>query len=448
MMHINRYILSITIILLVVFLSSCVRATEKETSEPASVSVTEASIGEYRQSVSCFGSISYKNKWDVSSEAEGILNFSMLKEGQKIIKGQVLCTIDNPYIVAQYEQAQFALETARSSLANAESRLYSRMLEVESRFCSLEQYRLQTDKLRMQIESIARELAIKESLHKVGGITDEELISSRESLLSSQMDLEILISEQTIAEIGYRSSDITANGLTPSCDPDEFMRQCIELNSRAERSNVEAAQAEIRIAMGKKESARLMKDTLIVRSPASGVVAAVFHESGEYIQQYDKIVTVLDTSGIYAVFPVSETDVLFLNTNTTINLEIPSVSLSLESTGTLVSPIADPGSGIFSIKVPLDNKNGTCKPGMFARCTFTRGDVETLIHIPDTALLYEREGIGKVYCVLDSTAVLHEVYIRAREKGIVWIASGLEKGVQVIDSPPPYIREGSHVIAN
>jgi multidrug resistance efflux pump len=57
---------------------------------------------------------------------------------------------------------------------------------------------------------------------------------------------------------------------------------------------------------------KFLESELIVTASLSGIVGDRYYEEGERVKKEDKIITIIDTELLYAVFQVSESDSLKL----------------------------------------------------------------------------------------------------------------------------------------
>ena len=101
-------------------------------------------------------------------------------------------------------------------------------------------------------------------------------------------------------------------------------------------------------------------------------------------------------------------------------------------------------TGMYTVKVELDNKEGLIKSGMMAEVRFTMDSSDDAIVLPRNAVI-TKEDETYVYVVENGTAkkVLVELGIEAADT--IEITSGLSDGDAVVTKGQTYISDGEEV---
>ena len=117
--------------------------------------------------------------------------------------------------------------------------------------------------------------------------------------------------------------------------------------------------------------------------------------------------------------------------------------LPLEGTVSTISPAAGQ-TGMYTVKVELDNADGIIKAGMMAEVNFTAEKAEDTIVLPRNAVI-TKEDETYVYVVKGGTAkkVMVELGIEAADT--IEITKGLKDGDNVITKGQTYISDGEEV---
>ena len=117
--------------------------------------------------------------------------------------------------------------------------------------------------------------------------------------------------------------------------------------------------------------------------------------------------------------------------------------LPLEGVVSTVSPAAGQ-TGMYTVKIELDNAKGLIKSGMMAEVNFTAEKAEDTIVLPRNAVI-TKEDETYVYVVKDGKAkkVMVELGIEAADT--IEITKGLKKGDDVVTKGQTYISDGEEV---
>ena len=401
----------------VILFSSCKQKTTNQNESKVTVNVIKVQQKILDNTLNNFGTIAYKSKNDVTNLVAGTIIAFNVKEGDYIQKGQIVCRLRNVQLEIEKEQCISALESAKAALAIQNVNVSDQKLAIES----------------------------QERLHEIGGTTDVELEKLKINISSLETEIAVLQKEIEIASLGLRNIDLIHNGIEPSEDLEERKKQLIELNIKSALSQVDSAKAQVNSAKQKLNSVNKLIEELTIHSPVEGIVGAKHFENGEYIKENEKVITIIDTASVYGVIYVQEQDMVDFKTGASMNVSIPSLNKSFNSTIDEISPVADPQSGNFSVKTILKNKDGLIKPGMFIKCSIQKGEQLKYPCIKDTVLLSNDEKNAKVFTVLNNILVQKNINIIAHKDGLIWIDSGLSEGDIIVNKPSPYLKEGQYV---
>ena len=171
-----------------------------------------------------------------------------------------------------------------------------------------------------------------------------------------------------------------------------------------------------------------------VTSPMTGVIATRGVEKGSFASQAAPAYTVMDLSTIKVEVKVS---VLM-----TAASETP-----LTGTVATIAPAAEQ-TGMYTVKVELDNKDGKIKSGMMAEVSFTMAASDDTILLPRNAVI-EKDNETYVYVINNGKAKKTAVELGIEAEDTIEIKSGLKKGDNVVTKGQTYLSDGEEVtIAN
>lgn len=447
MMHERANILAAALLLPIAALVSCARrpaAVTEAGSRLIKAVVVKASDQE--QTIESFGTITYKKNVDLSTAVEGTVERFTVKEGDYVRAGQVLVRLRNMQLTLARDRAAIELENVKTALTLAETKVKESDLAMEAKFIAIEKARLELEQKRKDLQEAERKLADQQALRDVGGVPDETVRTMQLQLESQMVQLKIAEQDFESLQIGFRDKDLVAFGRAVPADPAQRRRAFIEINTAMARAELDAAKARVRTSEMELQSANIALDELVIVSPVSGVVGAKYYEEGERAKASEKIVTIMDTEVVYAIFPVREEDVALVAKGSAVVISVDaSGGPSYEGVIDLVSPSADPSVGAFMVKALVKKPDARIKPGMFARVTVKLGKTDRVATVPVKCLLNRKQDKASVLAIVGGKITIKEVVLGKETGDRIAVLSGLSEGELIAESPDPTLTEGSDV---
>ena len=181
-----------------------------------------------------------------------------------------------------------------------------------------------------------------------------------------------------------------------------------------------------------------------VKSPLTGVVAARSVERGGFASSAAPAYVVMDLSKIKVEVGVSEQVLNTIKIGDKVDVLMTAVSaLPLEGTVSTVSPAAGQ-TGMYTVKIEMDNADGVIKAGMLAEVNFTAEKVVDAVVLPRNAVI-TKEDETYVYVVADGTAKKVPVELGIEAADTIEIIKGLKDGDAVVTKGQTYISDGEAV---
>lgn len=396
--------------------------------------------------ISCFGTITFLRKIDLSATVDGTVSRLFVKEGQSVREGQQLVTLKNVQLELRRQQALSGIDSARSSLDLARAKLWEGELAVEARLVAVQRTELEREQKRLEVEDAAQTLANKEELSKVGGVTAEALSAVRLRLQAARNEYAMIEKDLASRRIGLRDEDLQRDGLAPAADSSARTRQLVQLNTKTLVAEVGAARARHESARRELEASEELLKALAINAPAPGIVGAKYVEQGEYVSQNGKLLTLMDTKTVYAALSVQESEMPLLREGMPAALSVEAVSpAALSGRVDSISPTADPQTGAFLVKAALPNPAGKMRPGMFVRATIAYERPRLSLVVSEKCIFQKKGAAAQVFSVVNGKAFIKQVTLGGDIGGSYSVEQGLSKGDILIESPPPTLREGMNV---
>jgi len=437
--------------LLVFFFLSCGKYrikdhTQEETS-PLPVRMAPVTVKESAEEVKGFGSLSFLKKFELLSPLEGILETLNFREGDEINKGDFVGVLKNPQVNLAARRSEDTYSQAVAALDLAAARLRDGEFRVESRLLENEKARDELSQARKILDEEKRKSRNREALYEAGGLSDEAIREERFRMAQAEEQIAFMERELEIREVGLRREDLRSAGFSAPTEKTELNRALVRLATSASRAEVKVARANLEAASRERESSRLMEKELVIKSPGPGIIGARYVEEGERIRRDDRILTILETGSLYAIFPVSESDAPKLRKGMAARV-MAGGEETYEGQVDLISPQADNQSFTFMVRVILAAQEESClKPGMFTRVSIALESPKKITVIPEAALAFKRDSSGRVFTIRNNVLSERDVVLGALMGDEREIISGLTPGEVVVLDPVPAFREGVYVSA-
>ena len=452
----NRLFLIAPFLFLV--LLSCTNTSKQEAEEaPLPVRMVPVTLKETTEEVNGFGSLTYLKKIELLSPLDGILEILHFREGDSIATGDVVGVLNNPQVTLAARRAEDAYSQALSALDLSLARLRDGELNIEARLLENGKSRKELAQAKTILEEERRKSQNRETLYAAGGMSDEAIREERFRLASAETQVLLMEKELEIRRVGLRVQDLEAAGIPVPDVEKELQMAIVHIATSALRAEAAAARANLEAASREMESSRLMEAELTIKSPGAGIVGARYAEEGERIKREDRILTIIDTAALYAIFPVPESEAYrvkrgmsaYVSSGAGVSgLDTSGLSTRYKGTVDLVSPQADSQSFTFLVRILfVPGEESPLRPGMFARVSIPLENPGRIMVIPEAALTAKRENTGRVFTVRGNTLSGRDVVLGSLRGDEREIFSGLVPGEVVALGAVASFKEGLYVSA-
>jgi RND family efflux transporter MFP subunit len=330
----------------------------------------------------------------VSAEVEGTASAILADLGDHVRAGQPLVELDR-------EKLQFRLQERRAALGRTLARYGAEKPEdlppVES---------------TPAVQKAAAELAEAERAWKRA----EEL--ERRQLVSR--------SQRDEAEARLRTA--------------AAVHQAALHEARNLRSDIEAAQAEVRLAE------RELADAT-VRAPFDGYVQRRHIGPGQYVRAETPVATLVKVDPLKALVEVPERLAPWIAVGQPVKVRVEAYpGRTFDGTVARISPAVNPQSRAFPLEASIGNADRLLKPGAFVRVELASSRVDRIMTMPSAGLQY-RYGINRAFVVDNGRIHARELRIGDRFGERVEVLDGVKPGDRVVVSDIEKLTEGARVEA-
>jgi membrane fusion protein (multidrug efflux system) len=133
-------------------------------------------------------------------------------------------------------------------------------------------------------------------------------------------------------------------------------------------------QAQLELSQILHRAAELSVRERTVRSPLSGIVVKRYKEAGESVEKVEKLLDIVNIDRVYVQFYLDPKlmETVKMEQPVKIKIPVPLGGQEFTSSVSFIDPRIDAGSGLFRIKVQIENADHKIKAGMRAMADFDR----------------------------------------------------------------------------
>ncbi|MDF2838697.1 MAG: family efflux transporter, subunit [Evtepia sp.] len=342
------------------------------------------------------------------------------KVGDHVNQGDVLITLDRSDIQNQFNQAKATYDIAKTNYENtqkgtaASTRLKlqqavdTAQIGEESATIAFNTAQSSYDKVNFQVA--------------IGEASSYDLQQAESALKNAQCALDTANTNLKSAQDTLKLNDST---LIPE--------------------SITVAAKQVDSAKASLATAQSSLDNTKIGAPISGVLSVLNATTGEIATAQSTNVTLIDTSSVNLVISVTGSDVLQLQNGISVPVTLNDVAKGYTGTIISVSPSADAKTGLFEVKINIDNSTGELRAGMLATAQFNSETAATpALYVPQQSVLQEN-GEFYVYKVIGNGVEKTSVELGANKNLYIEIKSGLSADDTVVVDGVDKLNETSKV---
>jgi HlyD family secretion protein len=347
----------------------------------------------------------------------------LVREGDRVTKGQVIARMDNEQLQAQVNQYKGVL--ARSQAELAQRLAGNRQEEIAKAAAEVTRYQAQLQEARSRLQLASKKLGRRQFLAEQGAITRESLDESQTEVRNaidnvSQIEANLMVAHQELVKQrkGYRAEEIT--------------------QSRALVAETTAQLQGVQI--------QLIKS--LVRAPFAGTITRTFTDVGDFVTP----TTSASTSDSATAASIAE-----LSNGLEVEAKVPEASIARIKLGQtvevrsdsypdqvfkgrvrLIAPRAIQENNVtsFRIRVTLDTGLETLKAGMNVKLAFVGEPINNALVVPLAAVATQKDGQKGVWLVKDQQTRFQFIRLGSESGSQAQVLEGLQAGDRIRLSPP------------
>jgi len=179
----------------------------------------------------------------------------------------------------------------------------------------------------------------------------------------------------------------------------------------------------------------------VIRAPFSGVIAERYVDTGEYVRQDSRVVTIVELDPLRLEFTVSEVNVGKVHQGAAVSFTVPAFpDRTFEGTVQFIGAAVREGTRDLVAEAVVPNADKTLRPGMFASLTLTVGEAPVAV-IPKAAIQV-REGRSQVYAVVDHRLETRVVQTGHEKGDIIAVPRGLRAHDKIVSQVSDNLSNG------
>lgn len=387
-----------TVLLICISLSAFAGCgSDKEnTKEETAVNVTvhKVSANDISSEVSYTGEVRAMEESDVSSKISAVIRGFNYDIGDYVNAGDVLAILDDTDYRLSYNQALASYNNALSSYKQVNNQSETAISNAQMEYNNaLDNYNRQ------------------KALYEVGGISLVAFESAETRLKSAEINL-------NSAKNSYEN---TVGGT----------------NSSAQAA-IDSAKATLDIA------ANNLNNTRIV-APISGYVASRNGNVGQIAAAGSPMFSIKSTEMVNVEIAVTESVIPYITTDTNAIINVDTANMSnIEGVVTAVNTVKSQQTGMYTVKIKINNQNEALKIGMMADVVLNTQSSKNTLVVPSDSVMQEDEYY--VYVVNDNIAERRAVELGITNNDFTEIKSGLKAGEVVVVSGKEYISDKNNLV--
>lgn len=432
-------------------ISNQIEKYKKKSEEEAALKNTKAfevKAESKTPSITVSGVIEPLEKVEIYSKVSGRVKRIFVVEGQKVKVGQKLAEIDSINLlleqkkqIAAYEASVAQSELVKEKYSNSKRNIEARLSEADKKLSI-------ANKAELEFNRASDIYSKKLELYNSGAISQEEFEAAKIDLATKESANVTAKRDLQISMLGFKDEDILSAGFKVPSSKEEKIKLLKELNTKVEKQELNVSKKNILQSKANLDSIKVQLNESILISPIDGFVATRLKSSGELIESggssnSKSIFTLVHIDQVYASFFINEQDINLIKEGMEVVIKSDVYRDRIfKGIVKILSPIVDQRTHTTEIKVLIENKDHSLRPGIFVRLEILTGETESHISVPNEAIIPIDEQEGFVFLIKNKTIFKAKVRLGKKENEMIQIKEGLTEKDLVALSNINKLREG------
>ena len=204
--------------------------------------------------------------------------------------------------------------------------------------------------------------------------------------------------------------------------------------------------ADLAVAEARVDVARVALDRTRVRAPFDGVVGMRLVAPGDRVTNKDALVQIDAVDRLQVTFAIAEVGILFARVGAPVQIRVaPYPDQVFPGEVFFVSPSIEPATRRVIVKAWVPNAERRLRPGLFADVDLEVGQREQALVVPESAVVFDREGTYVWKLDAENVPAKVPVQIGLRRNGRVEVTLGLRPGDTIVTTGTHKVMAGKKV---
>lgn len=259
--------------------------------------------------INLLGTVSHKNKAEVSSKVIGRIEKIFKEQGQKVNKGEALAKVETLNLELQLKKDEASVEIQNKQIDLTRAKYIQARQRIEKEVANIEKAKAEEAEAKANLENLKRTLNNKKDLFEIGGVSETELKGVETAMVSAETAYFKAQKNLLSIQVGYRPEDLKKNGFKVPTNPEALREAYVDYNTIVEKAELDMAIANLKATQANIETTKLLIKESTLLSPLDGKIAVRSLYVGETTKEGTPVFVLVDDSEVFLTFPVSEADI-------------------------------------------------------------------------------------------------------------------------------------------
>lgn len=227
-----------------------------------------------------------------------------------------------------------------------------------------------------------------------------------------------------------------------------------ELNLNSAKTNYEiaitstyaTAKASVDSAKAALDSATNNLNNTVITAPISGYIASKNGNVGQIAAVGSPMFSVKSSEIVNVEISVTESVIPYITVGTKATVTVSTASLiDIEGEVSAVNTVKNPQTGMYTVRIKIDNKDDALKIGMMADVVLETQSKSGVIIIPSDAIMQD-DGGYYIYVVNGNSAEKRNISVGITNNDFTEVTSGLSANETVVVSGKEYISKENNTV--
>lgn len=400
-----------------------------------------------QQEITLCGFLEPEKRINITSPSPGKLIYRPDSEGRYFNKGDRIFSIFNQEIDNRLQLAENRKSEALFSYQESLENLKEQRIQSDRKLIAIKNQRITLSIRENEKIMLKTKIEQKKKLLKLGGISQEELVSFNQKITRLEMEIEMLQNEITASLCGIEKERILKNLNLDIITEEQLKIQQISILTRKAKSTTKAAQLVLEQSELERQSAMSALAQNEIKAPQSGYIEIISVEKGETIEYGANLAILSVQKNLKGNFKIEREFAPSLKEGSHLQLSIITKGGEREKRESSVisqSKTVDPTTGEILVSILIDNNDSRLLPGEYFETTVKKKQKEIGYLIPSLSIIQQQQ-LTLLYTLNKNRVEIIPIKIIRREKDQLFIKEGINSETIIIKFPDLRLKEGMNV---